>query len=213
MKSKVFFIGAVLILLLSIGFTWAMAQIEDVTYYACVNNASGTIHMVGAGESCNSNEELFVWNNIGPQGDTGPAGPSGDVGPIGPPGPVAVAPVQVIGVTGPAGPEGPPGATGPQGDTGPVGPPGPSVYIFYNIVGPTVVVPAGGSSLLAIVTCNDGDIATGGGYEKIGPGAADPAQQVISSGPRFLDEWFVRLKNDSQTDAQIRATARCAHAP
>ena len=98
MKSKVFFIGAVLILLLSMGFTWAVAQIEEVTYYACVNNASGTIHMVEAGETCNSNEELFVWNNEGHQGDTGPAGPQGPQGETGPQG--------LPGETGPAGPPG-----------------------------------------------------------------------------------------------------------
>ena len=86
MKSKMFFVGGVLVLLMTIGVTWALAQ-SDGAYFACVNNASGTIHMVNEGETCNNNEMLVEWNKIGPpglqgpQGDPGLQGPKGDQGP------------------------------------------------------------------------------------------------------------------------------------
>jgi hypothetical protein len=88
-------IGIVLALVLA-GAAWA--QGDDVLYYACVNNSSGTIKMVGAGDSCRNNEHLIVWNNRGPTGPTGPQGPPGE--------------------TGPEGPQGPPGETGPEGPAG-----------------------------------------------------------------------------------------------
>jgi hypothetical protein len=60
--------------------------------FACVNNSSGTIHIVGQSGSCGSNEMALTWNVVGP---IGPAGP-----------------------TGATGPQGPTGATGPQGAPG-----------------------------------------------------------------------------------------------
>ena len=71
MKSKLFFVGAVLVLLLAIGVTWTLAQIDGEIYSACVNNASGTIHMIQSGETCNNNEILYTWNNEGPEGPPG----------------------------------------------------------------------------------------------------------------------------------------------
>src|SRR5215470_10708788 len=49
--------------------------------FACVNNSSGTIHVIAPNATCNNNEILLVWNTVGPQGL---AGPQGAVGPIGP---------------------------------------------------------------------------------------------------------------------------------
>jgi hypothetical protein len=71
-------IGIVLALVLAGAATWAWAQGGDVQYYACVNNSSGTIHMVAPGDTCNNNEERVVWNSrgpTGPQGEQGPPGP------------------------------------------------------------------------------------------------------------------------------------------
>jgi hypothetical protein len=57
---------------------------EAQQIFACVNNSSGTIHVVAPNVACQSNEVLLNWNVAGPQG---PAGPIGSVGPAGPQGP------------------------------------------------------------------------------------------------------------------------------
>lgn len=117
-SNKILLISGVFILLLTIGVTWALAKPEVVTYYACVNKSSGTIHMVHEGDDCNNNEELYEWNNEGPPG---PQGPHGEIGPQGP-----------QGNPGPQGPQGDPGPQGPQGEPGPQGPqgePGPAAQM------------------------------------------------------------------------------------
>ena len=92
--------------------------------YACVNNSSGTIKVIGATGTCGTNEIKLVWNTQGPQGLQGPQGVPGPAGPQGPQG--------AAGVTGPHGPKGDPGepgatgAQGPQGATGATGPQGPA---------------------------------------------------------------------------------------
>ncbi len=91
--------------------TWA--QGTPVVYYACVNNASGTIHMIAEDGKCSNNEQLVTWNSQGPQGLPGPEGPAGPAGPQGEPG-----------VQGEQGPKGDPGETGPQGPQGLPGEPG-----------------------------------------------------------------------------------------
>jgi hypothetical protein len=83
--------------------------------FACVNNSSGTIHVISSTASCATNETRLVWNNIGPQG---PPGPQGPIGPMGPQG--------LQGVAGPAGPAGANGTNGINGAPGPQGPPGPA---------------------------------------------------------------------------------------
>ena len=91
MKSKLFFIGGLLVLLLAIGVTWALAQSDEVMYYACVNNSSGTIHMLSSSDqTCANNEMRIEWNSVGPAGPQGPQGlkgDQGDPGPQGEPGP------------------------------------------------------------------------------------------------------------------------------
>lgn len=85
--------------------TVARAQAPQVIY-ACVNNASGTIHIISAGSACASNEIKLNWNNEGPAGPAGPIGP--------------------------AGPTGPAGADGDAGPAGPAGPSGFSSYQFFS---------------------------------------------------------------------------------
>jgi hypothetical protein len=86
----------------------AFALAPPSTIYACVNNSSGTIKIVGANDTCKNNETKLQWNTEGPQG---PAGP-----------------------TGPAGPAGPQGPQGPQGETGPQGPAGaPATALWAHI--------------------------------------------------------------------------------
>jgi hypothetical protein len=92
--------------------------VSNGTTYACVNNASGTIHVVTATGTCGTNEVQLVWNQQGPKGDPGPQGSAGAAGPQGP-----------QGSQGPAGPQGSPGPQGFQGvpgTTGPIGPQGPA---------------------------------------------------------------------------------------
>jgi hypothetical protein len=60
MKNKLFLIIAVVVFMLVIGVTWTYAQTGTVTYFACVNNASGTIHMVAADEACSNAEVQTV---------------------------------------------------------------------------------------------------------------------------------------------------------
>ena len=45
--------------------------------YACVNNSSGEIKLLGQDPGCKNNETLVVWNVVGPAGPTGPQGPAG----------------------------------------------------------------------------------------------------------------------------------------
>jgi hypothetical protein len=96
----------------------AKAQVSNSLIYACVNNGSGTIHIVAPNAACSTNEISLVWNAVGPQGPAGPAGPAGAQGPVGASGPQG--PAGPVGATGPAGP------VGPIGSTYPIGPPGPA---------------------------------------------------------------------------------------
>ena len=73
MKSKMFWIGGVVVLLLAVGVTVALAAASDIN--ACVKNATGTIRIIGEGESCKSNELPLSWNN-----QEGPQGPPGVLG-------------------------------------------------------------------------------------------------------------------------------------
>jgi hypothetical protein len=62
---------ALVIILLSIAATYALAQEESPIYYACVNNSSGTIFIVDADTACKSNEFRISWNKEGPPGPPG----------------------------------------------------------------------------------------------------------------------------------------------
>jgi len=52
------------------------AQTSPSVIYACVNNSSGTIHVIAPNASCNANEIRLQWNVVGPPGPQGPAGPT-----------------------------------------------------------------------------------------------------------------------------------------
>ena len=100
----------------------ATAQSTATVYFACVNNSSGTIHMVSQPGACSLNEILVSWNQTGPQGLTGPTGPAGPMGPVGP--------------QGPKGDAGATGAQGPRGDTGAAGPAGGPLWLLAPFHGP-----------------------------------------------------------------------------
>ncbi len=84
--------------------------------YACVNNSSGALKIVRAGETCPANWTLIQWNDQGPAGAQGPTGPQGETGATGPTGPQGA-----MGPTGPQGETGVTGATGQQGEPGTAG--------------------------------------------------------------------------------------------
>jgi hypothetical protein len=48
--------------------------------HSCVNEASGTIKIVDANDSCHYNWDSLDWNMSGPQGVPGDAGPQGEPG-------------------------------------------------------------------------------------------------------------------------------------
>jgi hypothetical protein len=142
---KVLIIG-VLVMASIFGIQRVVAENTITTYYACVNNSSGTIKMIDASKTCDKSEVKIEWNQVGPKGDKGDKGDTGDTGqqglqgvqgpigdtgtqgPQGVQGPIgdtgAQGPQGVQGPIGNTGPQGPQGVQGPIGDTGPQGPKG-----------------------------------------------------------------------------------------
>ena len=133
MKQKFIFSAGLLVLLVALAASLAIAASDNVTYYACVNKSSGTIQMVNEGEDCSKNEMQIHWNQIGPQG------PQGEQGPVGP--------------QGPAGPQGEQGLVGPQGLVGEQGPVGPATATMaFDLV------PIWADVTITNVTINGGSI-------------------------------------------------------
>lgn len=127
--------------------------------------ADGTLRVIDyPTQHCEAHETLLKWKGArrggsipGGAGAQGPTGPQGAQGPAGPAG----------GPQGPQGPQGATGATGPQGPAGQTnvvdGPQGPqgapgagATYYEFNS--------ASGAQGLVEAFCDEGDVATGGGY-------------------------------------------------
>jgi len=93
------------------------AAVTSGMIFACVNNSSGTLKIIGSNDTCPNNWTLLTWSQQGgAQGPAGPTGPTGATGPTGPTG--------ATGATGASGASGATGPTGPTGATGPTGPAG-----------------------------------------------------------------------------------------
>ena len=152
----------------------------------------------------------------GPVGPRGPAGPQGPRGPAGPQGP--------RGQAGPRGPEGPRGAegpAGPQGIRGPSGPPGESGVIGGYVRSSILLTIPAGSDGSGFAACDEGDLATGGGFSTLGePGTLDlyearpddPAESATedSSDPLPLPSAYrVGAINDTSQDGQLQAWVMC----
>jgi hypothetical protein len=103
------------------------------TYYACLQEPSGSLRMVAAGAKCPRGSRVISWSQ------QGPAGPPGRPGANGAPGK--------------------PGATGAAGKQGPAGPPGKP---GGSITVVTATGPATPLVVAATVKCPAGTIATGG---------------------------------------------------
>lgn len=127
---------------------------------ACVSTAGFdgqhllTLLDVSQRSTCGQGQSLLTWNQTGPQG------PKGDTGPQGP--------------TGNTGPQGPMGNTGPQGPKGDPGAPGATHIIARST---TVSTFRDGDPL--DVSCNAGEVATGGGGH-VSSDAID--QQLFNTG-------------------------------
>jgi formylglycine-generating enzyme required for sulfatase activity len=149
-RTRLLVVVGVVLAMLVAGATWTLAQGGGLMYYACVNNSSGTIHMIGEQDPCGNNELRITWNSEGPQGIPGLAcwdlngdgiqdaaedinldglwdsadcqGTAGEQGDVGPQGEPGPAGPQ--GDAGPEGPAGPAGPAGAQGEPGPAGPQG-----------------------------------------------------------------------------------------
>jgi hypothetical protein len=65
------------------GVVAAQTTSSSTVYFACVNNSSGTIHVVSSTGQCSNNEVSINWNQQGPAGPQGLTGPQGPAGPSG----------------------------------------------------------------------------------------------------------------------------------
>jgi tail collar domain/collagen triple helix repeat protein len=134
----------------------------QTVFYACVNNSTGAVQIVGSTTSCPSGSHKIQWNQTGPAGPAGAKGATGATGPTGAKGATgATGPKGATGAAGPEGPkgaEGPTGMTGPKGATGPAGPTGPQ-----GLQGPpgTGIVPANLTKLSGALSTNGGVAYTG----------------------------------------------------
>ncbi len=143
------------------------------------------------------------------QGPQGPKGDKGDTGPQGIPGPQ--------GPTGPQGPAGPVGATGPVGPQGPTGPQGPPGDRQIVVTVRSIVHPAGTPSETD-VSCNPGEVLTGGGYLLGGVGYATGSTFSVMLGANGPSDdgskWIVNFSASPQSGnnvvPQYTAYAMCA---
>ena len=124
--------------------------------YACVNNGSGAIKIVGANDTCANNWTMVSWNQQGPSGSVGPTGATGPAGPTGVDGPTgSTGATGADGALGPTGPMGPTGETGSDGATGPTGPTGPmGATGATGATGPAGVPDAFSTSTAALAVSN-----------------------------------------------------------
>ncbi|MFI6509358.1 hypothetical protein ACIBCT_17255 [Streptosporangium sp. NPDC050855] len=117
----------------------------------------------------------------GPKGDTGAQGPKGDDGKDGAQGPK--------GDTGPQGPKGADGKDGRDGQRGPKGEPGDSAALTTYVNTRNFSLSNDGS---ASVSCDGGDVATGGGYSL----TAMKYFVVTGTYPSSATTWTVGLNRD-----------------
>jgi hypothetical protein len=116
------------------------------TYSACLDGGLIFGVQVGSGASCEGYTKI-TWNQQGARGPTGPQGEQGKRGPKGKPGDD--------------------GETGPKGETGPQGPPGPTIeFTTYAVAASTTG--SDGRLMTVTASCDEGDLATGGGFETDG---------------------------------------------
>jgi hypothetical protein len=114
------------------------------------------------------------------------------------------------GPQGPAGAKGDPGATGSPGPTGPAGPPGPGIsgtIVHYD----DVAIPAdsdGGAS----VSCGNGEMVTGGGYDALSSTLQVQYSYPVPGGVEGATptDWHAAAFNSSQSSQTLRVYVVCA---
>ena len=169
-------------LAVSAGAAYAAGSNTDVIY-ACKLNHAGTIRLIdpshsGLAGKCTRAETQISWNRQGPAGAAGPAGQQGLKGDTGLQGPK--------GDTGLQGPKGDTGPQGPKGDTGPQGAPGaPGTNGLAGIHIISASTQSGPNTVVnGVLNCPAGQIAIGGGFTTVAPGAPPvPGAYVSSSAP------------------------------
>ena len=159
--------------------------------YACVTARYQTLNLANARRRCPNGQHKISWNQAGVAGRPGARGPAGlrgatgITGQTGPPG-----------VAGPAGPKGDPGAKGDTGTPGPAGPAGAT-----NVVTRTSTVQqalnAGQTSTDITVSCNQGEVATGGGGNAPQYGFLDLVASFPITTGNVPTGWDIRIKNSS----------------
>src|SRR5439155_19200054 len=97
------------------------------------------------------------------------------------------------GPQGPQGDPGPQGVQGPQGPQGEQGPAGPAgVLGFYTRVNNVLIPPSSRSD--GSVSCDPGDMATGGGFQ-----GDDGLVTVDQSYPSSPSSWTIHAQNNAST--------------
>src|ERR1700689_2186922 len=91
----------------------AQPAAAQTVIFACVNNTTGAVQIVGSTTTCATGSHKIQWNQAGPAGPTGPKGATGATGPTGAKG--AAGAIGPKGATGDAGPIGPKGVEGVAG--------------------------------------------------------------------------------------------------
>lgn len=151
--------------------------------HACVNPA-GQLRIIGANDTCKSQETALDWGIIGPPGPTGPVG---SPGPQGDPGPA--------GATGPAGPQ------GSQGDPGVSG---------REVVVPPTQTCSEGQCLINIY-CPPGKVVLSGGVKVYGGIDLNQGPRVVQSYPFSDVRWIVEVVNLGPGDRGVQGYAVCAN--
>jgi hypothetical protein len=159
---------------------WAAIPGPGGVITSCYKSVNGQLRVVDSSGHCRPSETALTWNK------TGPAGPQGQ--------------------TGPAGPQGPQGPTGPAGPTGPQGPSGATnVTVRTNNSGATGEFVAAGGIFTASVSCEAGEVATGGGGMSQFGGTESPLPFVVTVASRPVPisgeptGWAVTFKNVDTT--------------
>jgi hypothetical protein len=166
------------------GGAYALASPNGGTITVCINHKSGALYMA---RKCAKHDKKLSWNKQGLTGATGASGRQG--------------------------PQGPTGATGATGSTGPQGPQGPSgapavasVTTRINDSGTTGFMVSAGGTLIESVSCNPGEIATGGGGVSAFGGDPEfplPYVSIAASQPLpgtgTPTGWRVTFRNDDTT--------------
>jgi hypothetical protein len=107
------------------------------------------------------------------------------------------------------------GQVGPQGPEGPQGPAGPSSWPGVSRLGVVQVAPIGTTDL--VTYCQSGQILLSGGHYAQNPPAG---LEIIASWPHYnaneppetRSGWKVRVRNNSDTEYQVRVDVYCRQA-